>query len=144
MRSSRLTVQRRKRQRGSAIVESTLCFLGFIFLTVGLMEFSMAVYAFNFVTWVASDAARYASLHGNHSSNPASVADIKAYVRGQAVALVSSRLTIEESPAFVWVPNNYPGSIVQIKVKYEVHPLVGMLMSGNMDVSSTSKMVIAN
>lgn len=144
MLSSRPIAQRRKRQRGSAIVESTLCFLGFIFLTVGLMEFSMAVYAFNFVTWVASDAARYASLHGNHSSAPASVADIKNYVRGQAVALVLSRLSIDEDPTHIWQPNNHPGSIVQVKVIYDVHPLVGMLMRNNMNVTSTSKMVIAN
>lgn len=104
----------------------------------------MAVYAFNFVTWVASDAARYASLHGNHSTAPVSVADIKAYVQSQAVALVASRLTIEESPTYVWVPNNHPGSIVQIKVTYQVNPLVGMLVRENFNVSSTSKMVIAN
>ncbi len=45
MLSKHPTSGRRKRQRGSALLESTLCFLGFIFLTVGLMEFSMAVYA---------------------------------------------------------------------------------------------------
>ena len=101
MLSFRPIAQRRKRQRGSAMLESTLCFLGFIFLTVGLMEFSMAVYAFNFVTWVASDAARYASLHGNHSSSPASVTQIKNYVRGQAVALVLSRLSIDEDPTHI-------------------------------------------
>ena len=142
--SSRPSAPRRKRQRGSALVESSLCFLGFIFLTVGLMEFSMAVYAFNFVTWVASDAARFASLHGNHSSAPASVADIRNYVRGQAVALVLSRLSIDEDTSHIWQPNNHPGSIVQIKVTYSVHPLVGLLMRGDMTVSSTSKMVIAN
>lgn len=144
MHSLRPVRRLRRRQRGSAMVESTLCFLGFIFLVVGLMEFSMAVYAYNFVTWVASDAARYASLHGFHSSSPVGVTQIRNYVRGQAVALVSSRVTINENPGFIWIPNNHPGSVVQIRVNYTVHPLVGMLMRNNLVVSSTSRMVISN
>jgi Flp pilus assembly protein TadG len=144
MLARRTSSRRRRSQGGSAIVESALCFLGFIFLTVGLIEFSMAVYAYNFVTWVASDAARYASLHGFHSSSPVSVEQIRSYVRGQAVALVSSRVNINENPAFIWMPNNNPGSVVQVKVTYVVHPIVGMLMRNNLTVSSTSRMVISN
>jgi len=143
MLSKHPTAGRRKRQGGSAIIESTLCFLGFIFLTVGLMEFSMAVYAYNFVTWAASDAARYASLHGFHSSNPVTVANIKSHVNSQAVALVLSRLSMDEDPTHIWLPNNHPGSVVQIKLTYNVHPLVGLMMQ-TMNVTSTSKMVIAN
>jgi Flp pilus assembly protein TadG len=138
MTSPRPLASRRKRQRGSAIVESTLCFLGFIFLTLGLMEFSMAVYAYNFVTYVASDAARYASLH----ATTASVADIKAYIRGQAVALVSSRLSIDEDPTHIWYPNKNAGSVVTIKVNYSIHPLVGLMIRRDLNVSSRSQVVI--
>ncbi len=95
------------------------------------------------MTWAASDAARYASLHGFHSTAPVSVNDIKNHIRRQAVALVLSRLTIDEDPTHIWIPNNHPGSIVQIKITYNVHPLVGLMMQ-TMNVSSTSKMVIAN
>lgn len=138
---SKIPVSRRRtRQRGSAIVESTITFLGFIFLTLGLMEFSMAVYAYNFVTYAASDAARYGSLHGFHSDHPADTTTLRTFVRDQAVALIRSRVQVESE----WQPNNHPGSVVQVRVSYTVNPLVRLMVRNSLAVSSTSRMVIAN
>lgn len=131
---------RRARQKGSAIVESTITFLGFIFLTLGLMEFSMAVYAYNFVTFAAHDAARYASMHGFHSESPTDTNQLRTLVRNQAVALVRSRVIVEPT----WIPNNHPGSVVQVRVTYTVNPVVRLMMRDSFNVSSTSRMVIAN
>ncbi len=165
MTPKRPVAARRLRQRGSAIVESTLCFMGFMFLSLGLMEFSMAIYAYNFVAYAASDAARYASLHGSHSSTPATLDALESRVRNSAVALIRSRILvnkntddqgnpIEDTPDHPagfspWIQangqeNNNPGSVVTIRVTYQVHPLVNLVIKNFMKVSSTSQMTISN
>jgi Flp pilus assembly protein TadG len=129
------------------------------------MEFSMAIYAYNFVTYAASDAARYASLHGSHSSSPATLTALETRVRSSAVALVRSRILvnkntddqgnpIEDTPDHPagfspWIQangleNNNPGSVVTVRVTYQVHPLVNLVIKNFMKVSSTSQMTIAN
>lgn len=54
----RISSRRRRRQRGNTILESGLCFLGFMMLSFGLIEFSLAVYAYNFCSYAARDASR--------------------------------------------------------------------------------------
>lgn len=135
-----VSTARRRRQRGSAIVESSITFLAFIFLTLGLMDFSMTVYAYNFCTYAANDGARYASLHGFHSESPATAYEVQNFVRSQAVALINSRVIVEST----WIPNNHPGSVVQVKVRYRVSPLVNLMIKNDMYLSSTSRMVIAH
>ena len=165
MKSQRPVAARRRRQRGNSLVESTLCFMGFMMLSLGLMEFSMAIYAYNFVTYASADAARYASLHGSHSSVPATLQILENRVRSSAIALVASRIhvnkntddlgnPIEDTPDHPagfspWVQangteNNDPGSIVTIRVTYQVHPMVNLVIKNFMKVSSTSQMTIAN
>jgi hypothetical protein len=110
------------------------------------MEFSMAAYAFNFVTWVASDTARYASTHGDGVTPPATAADLIAYVRSQAVGLPANRISLEngDTPLTkIWPTNNHAGSVVRIKVKYDANPLIGVFLPDNMMISSTAKMVIS-
>jgi Flp pilus assembly protein TadG len=130
----------RRNQKGSSLVESTLCFLGFMFLTLGMMEFSMAVYAYNFVTYASSVGARWASMHGTNSATPATTDSVQTLVRNQAISLIRSNLSV----ATTWSPDNQPGSIVQVTVSYTIIPLVHLALRNNMSVRSTSKVVIAN
>ena len=140
MKSKRIVAVRRRQQRGSSLLESTFCLTAFIFLTLGLMDFSLAVYAYNFCTFAASDAARFASMHGSHSAAPATATSLQTRVRGEAVALVSNNVTVTTT----WVPDNQPGGVVQVQVAYVVSPMMNLMLNGNMNVSSTSKMVISN
>ena len=140
MKSSRFQINRSKARRGSTMVESTLCFLGFMFLSLGLMEFSMAVYAYNFVSYAARDAARYASVHGSHSSTPVTADALKTKVRSEAIALTSSNVNVTTT----WSPNNTPGSEVKVVVSYTVVPLINLALRNSFQVSSTSRMRIAN
>ena len=57
------------------MVELALCLLGFLMLTLGAMDFGWAVYAYNFCSYAAQDAARWASTHGSLSTSPASISD---------------------------------------------------------------------
>jgi Flp pilus assembly protein TadG len=159
MTSKRSVTPRRKQQRGSAMVEGALCIMAFMFLSLGVCEFAMAVYAYDYVAAAAADGARYAATHGSASADPADLADVQRIVRSRAVALISSRLTVRGNPLLVeegeppqdsvWaqengVANNDPGSTVTVRVTYEVTPLVGLALGNATTVSSSSQMYISH
>ncbi|HEY4364248.1 MAG TPA: TadE/TadG family type IV pilus assembly protein [Bryobacteraceae bacterium] len=136
------SARRRRRQKGSALLEGALCFLGFLMLTVGLMEFSMAMYAYNFCTYSARDAARWAATQGSDKTVPATCANnvgtIPSFVTSEAIALESSRFTV----SCAWSPDNAPGAQLSVTVTYSIAPLVGLVIRGPMTVSSTSKTTV--
>lgn len=132
-------VRRRNRQRGSGLLEGALCFSSFLFITFGVMEFAMAVYAYNFCNYAAEDAVRWASTRGANYPSPAAAADVQSYVAHEAVGLPNT-LTVTTT----WAPDNKPGSIVQITVTYTVIPLTGVTLHANFQVSGTAQMVISN
>ncbi len=140
MMNARLPVVRvrRSRQKGSAMVELALCFMGFLMLTLGSMEFGWAIYAYNNCSYAAQTGARWASVNGSLSTSPATAATVTSYVQSQLVALDPTLMTVNTT----WSPNNSPGSTVTITVSYTVTPLVGLAIQNNFTVSSTAQMVI--
>jgi Flp pilus assembly protein TadG len=133
------TMLRSRARQGSAMVESALCFSAFIFITFGLIEFTMAIYAYNFCTYAAQDAARWASTRGANYPTPATATDVQNHVTAQAIGLTNT-LTITTT----WNPDNKPGGIVQVNVRYSVIPLTGLTLQENLQVSSTAQMVVSN
>jgi len=132
------------------MVEMALCLLGFLMLTMGAMDFGWAIYAYNFCSFAAQDAARWASVHGSLSASPATVTDVQNYVQNQAVGLTPSLLTTtpcwsgdcgETAPA---AGENTPGSSVQVTVLYQVQPLSGLGITNAFNVSSTAQFIIAH
>lgn len=130
---------RKRRQRGSGLVEGALCFSAFIFITFGVMEFAMAIYAYNFCAYAAQDAARWASARGSNYPVPATPADVQTYVAGQAVGLPSP-----VNVTTTWQPDNKPGGTVQVIVSYSLIPLTGVTLHSNLQLSSTAIMPISN
>ena len=122
------------------MVELCLCFMGFVMLTVGVMEFSMAIYAYNFCSYAARDGARWASVHGSQSASPATPDSVRSYVRAQAIALTSSNVLVTTT----WTPDNTPGAVVKVVVAYTVTPLAYLALKQNLSVSSTSQVTIAH
>ena len=131
--------RRRNNRRGSALLEGALCFSSFLFITFGVMEFAMAVYAYNFCNYAAEDAVRWASTRGGNYPTPATAASVQTYVATEGVGLTNS-LTATTT----WTPNNSPGGIVQVTVTYNVIPLTGVTLHANFQVSGTAQMVISN
>jgi Flp pilus assembly protein TadG len=142
---------RKRSQRGNAMLEGALSIWVFVMLMLGLMEFSMAVYAYNFVTYAANEAARYASLHGANASPAVTSTQITQRVQKQAAALLASRLTVEvwggngtQSNANLWPTGNQPGNVATVKVSYSVVPMAKIVFKSAITVTSTSKMTISN
>jgi Flp pilus assembly protein TadG len=131
--------QRRRRQRGSGLVEGALCFSAFLFITFGVMEFAMAIYAYNFCSYAAQDAVRWASTRGANYPTPVTSTDIQNHVANQAIGLTNT-LTVTTT----WTPNNAPGGTVHVTVQYSVVPLAGVALHSNLQVANTAQMVISN
>jgi Flp pilus assembly protein TadG len=142
--------QRSYSQRGSALLELAICFLSFLMLVFGALDFGMAVYAYNFCTYAARDASRWATVHGAESAtasdcsaNPgiaggcaANSTDVSNYVSTMAVGLTASNLAVTTT----WTPNTNPGAEVNVKVAYAVVPLSGLALRTTLNVSSASQM----
>jgi len=137
-------------QRGSAIVELSICLLGFLMLTLGAMDFAWAVYAYNFCSSAAQDAARAASVHGSHSTTPWAISDVQTYVKNESVGLTKSNFTItpcwsgdcaSTAPAS---GENDPGDTVAVTVQYLIQPLTGLGIKQNFTVGATAQFVINN
>ncbi len=148
MRRIQVAETRRRRQSGSALVELSLCLMGFILLTLGAMDFCWGVYAYNFCSYAAQDAARWASVHGSLSASPASITDVQNYVKAEAVALNSSNLTITpcwSGDCAVGAPQsgeNSPGQTVSVSVQYQIQPLTGLGLPQAFTVGTTAQFVI--
>lgn len=138
MRIRTKSTDRRRAERGSALVELALCFLVFLLLSFGTLDFAWAVYAYNSCSYLAQDAARWSSVNGSLSPTPATAASVTSYVQNEAVGLTSSLLTVNTT----WTPNNTPGSVVQVTVGYTLVPLIGLAMKQNIPISSTAQFYI--
>ena len=125
-------------RRGNTIVESTLCFLAMMFIFIGIIEFGMGVYTYNFVSYAAREGSRFAASRGAQSTTKATTSSVETWIRNQAAALDSSRVAVVTT----WNPNNNPGNTVTVRVTYPITPVVGMFL-GSIDVWSESTMPIA-
>jgi Flp pilus assembly protein TadG len=135
-----MNIGRRRRQRGSAMIELAITLLGFMMLSTGTIEFGWAVYVYDTCVSTAQDAAHWASLRGSQSKSPATSDGVKTYVKSLATALDPSQLTVTTT----WTPNNSPGSNVQVTVSYNFTPMSYLAIKQNMTLSGTAQLVINN
>src|SRR5829696_10345263 len=90
---------RRRTRRGITLVESALVYPLVLLIFVGMLVVGMGVYRDEHVAMLASEGARWASVHGwqyEHDLNPtnlpnlpqaATEADVRDYIVGRAVGL---------------------------------------------------------
>ena len=133
-----ISAKRRRSQAGNTMVETALVITCYLMIVFGIIEFSQATFAWNFVSYAARNATRYASVHGATSQTIATAQSVTNVVLAQAVALNTSNLTVSTT----WTPNNQPGSTVQVKVSYLYKPLLLVVFPNVQTFSSTSQMVI--
>jgi Flp pilus assembly protein TadG len=127
-------------RRGATSVEFAMLAMPCLLLLFGIINFSAALYSYDFVCYSAQQAARYAIVNGASSPNPATAADIQTYVDGLVVgALNPNYLTVTTT----WNPNNKPGSVVTVQVSYNYHPLTSFVESVNISLTRTAAMVIS-
>jgi Flp pilus assembly protein TadG len=136
---SRWRPDRRKR-RGQAMVEFAIVATVTLTLIFGIIQSALAIYAYSFVSYAARAGVRYAMVHGNKSTSPATNSSVQTYVQGLAVALNTGSLTVTTT----WAPDENPGSTVTVKVSYAFAPLVGLVWSTTLNMSSTAQGLVSN
>jgi Flp pilus assembly protein TadG len=109
-------------------------------LVFAIIQASLALYAYSFVSYGARCGARYAMVHGSNSSSPATNSSIQSYVQGLAYPLNTNSLTVSTT----WNPNNSPGSTVTVQVTYVFNPLASFVWSTNVTMSSKAQTLISN
>ncbi len=135
---ARHCIPHRKYERGATLVEAALTFLIIWLSIIGVMEFGRAVWVYNWVSHVARDATRYASVHGYYSTAPATADSITSLVQGEAVGIDTSSVTVTTN----WIPDNKPGSAVQVIVSCSILPAVNLILPSQLNVGATSQMTI--
>lgn len=126
--------------RGQSAAEFSLLALPCLVLIFAIINFSLALYSYDFVCYSAQQAARYAIVHGSASPQPASSTDIQNYVDGLVAGVLNTNsLTVTTT----WSPNNKPGSVVTVQVSYTFAPIASLVSRVNIPMSRTAAMVIS-
>ena len=125
-------------RRGSALLEGALATLATLFFVIGIIDFSLANFAYSQLQYVAGEGARYASLRGATSSSPATTTSLSTYVRGLLIGINGSLATVTTT----WTPNNSPGGTVTVRVDYTYAPLLVPTLGSGMNLRGTSSATV--
>lgn len=125
-------------KRAQASAEFAVIAVAVLMLLFGLINCALAVYDYNFVSYAAREATRYAAVRGSSSVSPASTTDIKNFVVAQASGLDTTQITVSAT----WSPDNNPGSAVEIQVTYPFRFAMPFLTLSVANLSSKSQLVI--
>jgi len=128
-------MSRRRSCRGSAMVEGALVFLVFAVLMAAVFELGIVGFASNSVSFAAHRGARFASLRGSTSGHAATIDEIRESAKASAAPLNLSNLNVD----VLWLPDNQPGSSVQVTVSYAIRPALAPLSSGALTLRSTAR-----
>ena len=128
---------------GNAMIETSLCFMLFMTIFIGIMEFGWAVYNYNFVSYAAREGVRYAAMRGTGCQSPCTQATtdmVQNLIRSQAVVMDSNQVSVTTT-----YPDGSktPGNRVVVNVSYPIPALIGWL-AGNMTITASSTMRIAH
>ena len=120
-------------------------------MLIGIMEFGLAVYTYNYVAETAREATRYASVRGSKCSGFADCnidqGGLLTFAQGLGYPGISaSNLSLSAnwtcSPADT-APCNNPTDSVQVTVNYTFPLAIPFVPKKAMTITSTSQMVIS-
>lgn len=117
------------------MIEGALVFMVFAVLVAAIMELGVIGFAANAVTFAAHRAARQGSLRGSTSGHSAAAAEIQAMATAYATPLNASNLSVQVS----WLPDNHPGSSVQVTVAYAIRPSILPISAKALTLRTTAR-----
>lgn len=146
--SPKTTRDRRAGQHrgGTYVLELAAILPVILVLLLGIIDFALIMYAHGTVSEAARAGARYAIVHGSKAASPVGPAandtTIESVVRANALALVSSQLTVTSS----WsTGRNDPNCPVTVTATYQYRPFIGRLMGlGTVTLRGTTTMLITH
>jgi Flp pilus assembly protein TadG len=143
---------------GAGLIEMALSIAVLLSLVLGIMELSMALYTFHFISEAARDGSRYAIVRG--SSCPAILpgcpaagakVDVQTYLRNQGFPAIDPSLlkvtttfpTTGSSCTPSTNPCDNPGNLVNVVVTYKYPLSIPFVPVQMLNMTSTSQMVIS-
>jgi len=136
---SRAAGGQRHPMRGATVAEFALLTPVLFLLSIGALELGRAVWAKHALTYVARDAARYASVRSTNSDDPATADKIASRVRSEIVGMDPADVGVE----VIWKPGNQPGGSVQVRLAYEFRPATRLLPFSTVQLTSQSEQTIS-
>jgi Flp pilus assembly protein TadG len=121
---------------GQSLVEFALASVIFFVTIFGTIEFGRAIWAYNMVSDLAQEGARYAAVHGANGTPPsANQSTVQTYVQGRApftIALTMSPSTVGGQ-----------GTTIAVTVSTNFTPMTAILpVTSTMTLQSTARMVV--
>jgi Flp pilus assembly protein TadG len=136
-RSSRLGRRLVRDETGGPAAEWGLILPVLLALTLGTIEMGRLMLAYNTVAQAAMEGVRFAIVRGATSGAPASVNDIRDFVRERVSGINPADVAV----TVTWNPSNYPGYPVTVQVDYDFHFLA--MDFASLKLSRASTMVIS-
>ena len=142
-------IDQRDSEEGSALVEFAVITLVLLTLLLGIIDVGRALYAYDYVSYAARQATRFAIVRGSTCSGlsggcPAGPSDIQTYVQTNADGIDTSTLTVTSlcmppgaSPTSL--PCS-PGIPVQVTIQYGFE-FVSPLSPQSWQMSTSSRVV---
>lgn len=148
---------------GATLVETALAFIILLTFLFGIIQFSLSLYTFNYVSDAAREATRWAMVRGNQCSKldhcGASQTDIQTYVRGLGYPGIDpSKLTAtavwytpSASTPTTWstctptstAPCNIAGNQLRVTVKYAFPLNIPFWRASTLNLQSTSAIPVS-
>jgi Flp pilus assembly protein TadG len=125
--------------RGATAVELAILTPVLFMLSIGAMELGRGVWTKHTLTYVAREAARYASVRSANSDDPATTDKIASRARSEIVGINPADVAVQVT----WNPGNQPGATVRVRLDYQFHPVTRLLSFGTLQLSSQSEQTIS-
>ena len=144
---------RRGGEKGQSLVEFAMVIAIFFVIVFGVFDFGIAAYTYHYVSNATREAARWAIVHGQDSSSPATATDVENFVKG------AGRLPPGINPTKLTVTAEWPGDAanvscpagskkhgcpVRVTVQYNYDFLMPFITSPALQIQSSSQMIIAH
>ena len=105
--------QLRDGEEGSALLELALVMPVFLLVIFGILQCTLALFAYCNISYASHAAVRYASLHSSSSIAPATSSSVRAIVDPFVWCAPASAVTVTTT----WSPSNSVGSTAQVQVQ---------------------------
>ncbi len=141
------------RQRGSTLVEQAIILPVLLALFFGVIDMGRALYSYSFVSYIAREATRWASVRGGGINGLADPGLVTNFVKSAAGAGIDPA---NLSATITWVApphgspacpgqgptDERPGCVVQVTVTYNFKFALPFLPRGTVPMTSASEMII--
>ena len=140
-------------EQGSALVETAVAFVILLPMVLGILQCSLALYAYNFVSDAAEEATRFAMVRGSTCTGfatacPAVPADVQNFIRslnypGIVASSLTATTTWPSTDPSCASPCKAPGHPVSVTVSYPFLLSIPFVPAQTLNLTSSSQMVIS-